>query len=86
MHRRQDRCHHAIDVLQHIIVPETQHAIAIGLKISGSLCISDNVVRLAVLRAINLDDQSLFVAGEVSEVRTDRGLPPEVRVLDWQAS
>jgi hypothetical protein len=29
MHRRQDRFHHAIDVLQHIIVPETQDAIAL---------------------------------------------------------
>jgi hypothetical protein len=29
MHCRQDRFHHAIDVLQDIIVPETQDAIAL---------------------------------------------------------
>jgi hypothetical protein len=28
MHRHQYRFHHAIDVLHHIIVPETQDAIA----------------------------------------------------------
>ena len=78
MHRCQDRFHHAIDVLQHIIVPEAQDATALRSKISGSLCISGNVLRLIVLRAIDLDDEAPFMAGEVSEEGTNGGLSPEV--------
>jgi hypothetical protein len=78
MHCHQYRFHHAVDVLQHIIVPEAQDAIALRSKIDGSLCISGNVLRLIVLRSIDFDDEASFVAGEVSEVRTDGGLPAEV--------
>jgi len=39
-----------------------------------------------VLRSINLDDEAPFMAGEVSEIGTDRGLSPEVRILNWQAA
>ena len=52
----------------------------------GSLCISGNVLRLVVLRSIDFDDETPFVAGEISEVRTDRSLSAEVRVIDWQTS
>jgi len=39
-----------------------------------------------VLRAVDLDDKVPFMTGEVSKVRTDGGLPAEVRVFDWQTS
>jgi hypothetical protein len=78
MHRRQDRFHHAVDFLQHIIVPETQDAIALRLKIRGSLCIFGNILRLIVLRAVNLNDDTPVTTGEVSEVRTNSRLSPEV--------
>jgi hypothetical protein len=78
MHRRQHRFHDAVDVRQHIVVPEAQDAIALRSKIRRSLCISGNVLRLIVLPAIDLDDKAQFVAREVSEVGTDRRLPPEV--------
>jgi hypothetical protein len=84
MHRRQDRFHHAVDVLQHIIVPETQDAIALRLEIGGSSCILGDVLRLIVLRSIDLDDEAPFMTGEVSEEGTNCPLPAEVRVLDWQ--
>src|SRR5262249_31577097 len=86
LHRRQDHFHHAVDVLQHIIVPETQDAIALCAKISGSLFISGNVVGIIMLRSIDLDDESPFVAGEVSEEGVEWGLSPEMRVLDGWAS
>src|SRR5207248_917427 len=86
MHRRQDRLRYAFDILQHIIVPETQDEIALRSKINRSLCISGNVLRLIVLRSINLDDEAPFMAGEVSEERTDRHLPSEMRVLDRQVT
>jgi hypothetical protein len=78
MHRRQDRFHHAVNILQHIIVPETQDTIALRSEISGSLFISGNVLRLIMLRAIDLDDETPFMTGEVSKVGTDGGLPPEM--------
>src|SRR5262245_50563450 len=39
-----------------------------------------------MLRSVDLDNETPFVAGEVSEERSDGGLSPEMRVLDWQAS
>jgi hypothetical protein len=56
------------------------------LKISGPLCISGNVLRLIVLRAVDLDDEAPFMASEISEEGTDGGLASEVRVLDRQAT
>jgi hypothetical protein len=52
----------------------------------GSFRVVHNVIRLIVLPAIDLDDQASFVAGEVCKVWTDRGLPPEVGAVEWQAS
>jgi hypothetical protein len=37
-----------------------------------------------MLSAINLDDNSELVAGEVGEVRTDRRLAPKVTRLEWR--
>src|SRR4051794_13554104 len=53
---------------------------------SGPLCIAGNVLRLIVLRAIDLDDKAPFMAGEVSEIGTNGGLPSEMRVLDRQVT
>jgi hypothetical protein len=83
--RRQDNFQHALDVLQHIVVPEAKDAIAMRTKVSGSLRITDNVIRLIMLPAIDLDDQASLMAGEVCKVRTDSGLPPEMGSLNWQA-
>ena len=78
MHCGQDRFHHAVDVRQHLVVPEAQDAITLSSEIYRSLCISDNIFRLIVLRSIDLDDKAPFMAGEISEVGADRRLPPEV--------
>src|SRR5436309_16006387 len=39
-HGSGDRLHHALDIPQHIVVPEAQHAIAARLEIGGSLGIA----------------------------------------------
>src|SRR5262245_27526532 len=86
MHRRQNRFGHAVDVHQHIIVPEAQDAIAPCSKISGSLFIFGNVVGITMSRSVDLDNETPFMTGEVSEERSDSGLPPEMRMFDWQPS
>jgi hypothetical protein len=37
-----------------------------------------------MLTAVDLDDNSRVMAREVGEVRTDRGLAPEVMLLEWR--
>jgi hypothetical protein len=37
-----------------------------------------------MLTAIELDDNSHLMAGEVREIRTDRRLAPKVALLEWR--
>jgi hypothetical protein len=54
----------------------------LGFEILGALCVCEQTIGLIVLTSIDFDDEALLVTGEVREKRTDRGLPPEMRVLD----
>ena len=46
---------HAIDIRQHIVIPETQDAIAIGFETSCAFPIGRNI--LCMLPAIHFNDQ-----------------------------
>jgi hypothetical protein len=73
---------HAIDVRQHFVVPETDHAISFRFEKSGSLRVRGHL--LHVLPAINLDDELCLVTCEIDNVTTDTDLPPEVRIRQSQ--
>src|SRR5262249_10328641 len=83
--RRVDRLHHPLDIRQHIVVPETQHPIPLRFEILTSLRVGENAIRPIMLPTVDLDDEALLMAGEVREVRTDRGLPPEMCLRDRDA-
>jgi hypothetical protein len=36
-----------------------------------------------MLATVDLDDKTKMMAGEIREVRTDRGLTPEMMLLEW---
>jgi hypothetical protein len=86
MHCCVDRFHHTFDVLQHLVIPETEHAIAIRLEILGSLGVRRDVVRLIMLPAIDFNDDAILVTGEIRKVRTYRRLSAEIGALDRDAS
>jgi hypothetical protein len=60
-------------VLQHIAVPESEHPIAARLEPSRPRLIIGDV--LAMLTAVELDQQAMRQAREIDDVRADRHLP-----------
>src|SRR6266568_1196761 len=83
-HDGGDRLHHALDIAQHVIVPETQHAIATRFKIGSTSRIARHPHRFVALSTVDLDHKSGGVAGEVSKIRTDGRLTAKVRANDRQ--
>src|SRR5208282_931649 len=74
-HCREDCLPNAFDVSQHVVIPETEHAIAmfdqplITARVASALC---------VLAAVHLDDEPLLPTNEIDDVRTDRLLTHEL--------
>jgi len=81
-HGSGDRLHHALDIPQHIVVPEAQHAIAARLEIGGSLGIAHEACGFIMLAAVHFNDQAHGMTGEISEVGSDGCLTTEVRATD----
>ena len=73
-------------VAKHIVVPETQHSVALLFKECAALPVVIGGKRM--LAAVNLDDQFLGEAGKVREIRSDGHLtaPLHCRQLGSQRS
>src|SRR4051794_10708121 len=74
---------HAVDVGQHLVVPEAQHAITMRLKQRGALKVRTHINR--VLASIDLDHQLSFVAYEIRNVSADLNLPTKVTARHRQS-
>jgi hypothetical protein len=73
-----------VGVLQHLVIPEAQDAVAARSEIR---CLDFVVLRLIrMLAAIDLNDDSTFDRTEVGEVRTNRKLTAELNVAQSPAS
>src|SRR5258707_14235688 len=77
---------HAIDILHHIIVPESQNSIATASHIGIALCIARNMQFFAMLAAVQFDRQTPRVTCEVGEVGPDGGLPAKMRATHRQSA
>jgi hypothetical protein len=77
-HRCRERLHRTFYIPQHVVVPEAQHAIAARLKIGGSRRVARQTRSFVVLTAVEFDDETRCVTGEIREVRADRCLTAEV--------
>ena len=73
-----DHLQHPIDIGEDIIVPEAKDTIALRLEIGGSLGVTSRDGVGCVLSAVEFDDDTFRVAGEIREVRTDRRLTTPV--------
>ena len=65
--RRVNLLQHALRLLEHFVIPEAQHPPTVGLQTSRTSGICAGAV--AVLPAIDLDDQSQLHAAEVRHER-----------------
>lgn len=70
--------HYTVDIVHDIVIPEPQNEIASGTQIVAAYFVLGHRVRVTMGFAIDLDDDPLFVTGEVRKVRTDRRLSPEM--------
>jgi len=73
--RLHDHLQHAFGISKHVVVPETDHAEASSLQISGARLIPCDL--RIVLPTINLDHEVCGQAGEIDDVVINRDLPPE---------
>jgi hypothetical protein len=73
---RQDYFQNAAEILDHVIIPETQHAPAMLLE--PSCAIGVIFCDRAVLTAVELDDQRSFLANEIDDVPSYRYLAPKL--------
>src|SRR5438105_481360 len=59
-------------------VPDPKYQIATRYEIGVTLCVVPQMSRIVMLRAVELDDKSRAMTGEIRAIRTNRHLPPEV--------
>src|SRR3546814_19879499 len=67
-----DHLEHAIQVLENLIVPETQDSEAAAFEPLRSCCVI--ILAVAVLATIELDNQTHIVAGEIGPEAAERHL------------
>jgi len=63
----------AVGIAEHIVVPEAEDMITLGLDYCGP----GVIIRSSLLPAINLDQESVTMACKVSDEMPDRHLPPK---------
>ena len=78
--RLNDHLHHAILVLQYLIVPEAQYTKILGAQPSITLSIS--VRSVGVLASVNLNDQTRVEARKVDNVPANRNLLAKAMTID----
>ena len=65
---------YTLRTLQHVIVPEPQHTIAVPLQVAITLGISLRLHTVAMLSAIQLNHETLRVTCKINEIGTNRCL------------
>jgi hypothetical protein len=76
-----DSQQNARGVFQNVVIPEPQDTIALGDQIGRPPIIGSII---GMLPAIEFDNNSEPMTGEVGEVRTHRSLAPKVMFLEWR--
>jgi len=74
-----DALHHAVDIRQHVIIPEAQYFIALTFQPCRSLRVSDDRLIMCMLATIAFDNQIGGVTGEVGDEISNGGLSPEMK-------
>jgi hypothetical protein len=68
-----DCLQHTFDIFDHIIVPESDHAVTATRKLGGTQTVGTRLFRM--LAAIKLDHQFARWTGEVDDATSNRMLP-----------
>ena len=76
----------AVDVSGNIVVPKAKHAVALRLKPTGPCFIADNIVFIAVLRTVYLDNEVGCHARDIDDICADRDLSSKMAAERRQAA
>ena len=71
---------HAIDVSEHVVIPEAENAIALRFEKFSSLRVPARLVP-----AVNFDDELRGMIGKIYDVGTQPDLPSEMGLRDREA-
>ena len=74
---------HAVDVSEHVVIPEAQYAIALRLEKPRSLRVAPRL--LVVLPAVDFDDQTCVMADEINDIATEVNLATKMRSFQREA-
>jgi hypothetical protein len=80
---REQHLQDALGILEHVVVPDSDHPIPKGYQVLITLVIGCTPV---VLSSIDLDDQAPFAAGEVGVIAANRLLPDELEAPELAIS
>jgi hypothetical protein len=80
LERRQDHLQHAIRVLKHIVVPESEHKQTFSLEKRGASAVLRHLIRM--LAAVQLNDQTALPAQEIADEWTNRHLAAEFETAE----
>ena len=83
LQRTANHLKNAVHVLHHVIVPEADHPIALGLEKRRSCRVA---MVFGMLSAINLDNQLLLAAEKVGDERPDWHLAREFEPVELTAA
>jgi hypothetical protein len=73
----EDDLPNAFQILENVVVPKAQNAVATRLKASRAPDVAHHRVAFTMLAAINFDNQFGLWAKEIDHERTDRLLSPK---------
>ena len=69
--------HDKFDIVDDLRIPETQHAMALRFD----MVLASHVGGVAMLAAIDFDDELLLAANEIGDERSDGDLPAELEAI-----
>jgi hypothetical protein len=78
----RDHCHDAFYVGEDVVVPKSEHAIAMRVQKFRSSLVGRHLPGLGVAGAVNLDDKSACVTTKIHKVAADSALPAKVRAFE----
>jgi hypothetical protein len=77
-HRLADAVQYLMGIKRDLVVRETQDAELLGTKPVVAACVPFGIVE----RTIRLDNQPMAEANEVGDIGAERGLPPELEIIE----
>ena len=76
--RDVDRVHHSMNILADLVVPKAEDSVALGLKPFCTQLVAPASFTFAMLRPVDLNDETRRRTGKIDNEFSDRHLPAKV--------